>query len=283
MSQELQCDVIVHTEALSTSVVDLLRDFESDVERYLNGTKYTDEDMLGDRISCSFEIFFQSGSGENRYTAQVFIGSQRRVYVNDEPSERTSPIMRIMDEKWEFIYLPGQRMRHDEFSTDALTDFLDFYAYLIIGMDLETYEAGTGDPSYRKAMNLCIQAQSSAVSGREYDFVAGKYSRYGLSEELTNNKYAAIREAITAYHFEGIDRLITNELDALTAMLKAIETIDRVRQIQNPMSVLVKQFFNVKSREIADAFQNYPDPRVYDKLGEYDPEHLSIYRERTPR
>ena len=281
--QELQCDVTVNTEALSTSVRDLLKDFEIEVERYLNGTKYMDEDMLGDRIACTYDIFFKSAPGENRYVAQVFIGSQRRVYANDEPTTRTSPILRILDEKWEFIYVPGQRMRHDEFSTDALTDFLDFYAYMIIGMDLETYEAGSGDPSFRKGMNLCIQGTTAGISGREYEFVAGAYSRYGFVEELTNNKYAAIREAINAYHFDGLDRLATAEPDALEAMLKAIGTIDRVRQVQNPISVLVKQFFNAKSREIAEAFQNYPDRSVYDRLGEYDPEHLTVYRERAPR
>ena len=283
LGQELRCDVTVNTVALSSSVRDLLRDFETDIERYLNGTKYTDQDMLGDRIACTFDIFLTASTGENRYVAKVFIGSQRTVYENDEPSARTSPILRILDDKWEFLYLPGQRMRQDEFSTDALTDFLDFYAYLIIGMDLDTYEASSGDPSFRKALNLCIQGTSSPVGGREYEFVAGTYSRYGIAEELTNNKYAAIREAINAYHFEGLDQMATREADALEAMLKAIGTIDQVRQVQNPISVLVKQFFNAKNREIADSFQRYPDPRVYDRLGEYDPEHLAVYRERAPR
>lgn len=282
-SQELRCDVTVNQEALPSAVRDLLRDFESDVERYLNGTKYTDEDMLGDRIACTFDIFFRSSSAENRYVAQVFVGSQRTVYANDEPTERTTPVLRVLDDKWEFIYQPGQRMRHDEFSADPLTDFLDFYAYLIIGMDLESYEPGSGDPSFRKALNICNGASGLTVGASEYQFVAGAYSRFGMAEELTDARYAPIREAINIYHMDGLDRLATDEFNALDAMLRAISTIDRVRQLQNPTSVLVKQFFNAKNREIADAFQRYPDTAVYNRLGEYDPEHLSVYRERAPR
>lgn len=282
-AQELRCDVTVNTEALPSSVRDLLRDFETEVERYLNGTRYTDEDMMGDRIACTFDIFLKSSPAENRYLAQVFIGSQRTVYQNDEPSERTTPLIRILDEKWEFIYTPGQRMRHDEFSSDPLTDFLDFYAYLIIGMDLESYDAGSGDPSFRKALSICNSASGLSVGAGEYQFVTGAYSRFGMAEELTNARYAPIREAINIYHLDGLDQLATNEFTALEAMLKAISTIDRVRQVQNPTSVLVKQFFNAKNREIADAFQRYPDPTVYTRLGEYDPEHLTVYRERTPR
>jgi hypothetical protein len=275
-AQELRCDVTVNTEALPSAVRDLLRDFESDVERYLNGTRYTDEEMLGDRITCTFDIFFRTSPSENRYTAQVFIGSQRTVYANNEPTQRTTPVLRIMDEKWEFIYAPGQRMRYDEFSADPLTDFLDFYAYLIIGMDLESYEPASGDPSFRKALNICNGASALSVGAGEYQFVAGAFSRFGMAEELTNARYAPIREAINVYHMEGLDELATKEFDALA-------TIDRVRQVQNPTSVLVKQFFNAKNREIADAFQRYPDPSVYDRLGEYDPEHLTVYRERAPR
>lgn len=282
-AQELRCDVTVNTEALPSGVRDLLRDFESDVERYLNGTRYTDEEMLGDRISCTFDIFFRTSPGENRYTAQVFVGSQRTVYANNEPTQRTTPVVRILDEKWEFIYAPGQRMRYDEFSADPLTDFLDFYAYLIIGMDLESYEPGSGDPSFRKALNICNGASALPIGAGEYQFVAGAYSRFGMAEELSNARYAPIREAINIYHMDGLDELATNEWNALEAMLKAIATIDRVRQVQNPTSVLVKQFFNAKNREIADAFQRYPDPSVFDRLGEYDPEHLTVYRERAPR
>jgi hypothetical protein len=239
--------------------------------------------MLGDRIACTFDIFFRSSPAENRYIAQVFVGSQRTVYANNEPTERTTPVVRILDEKWEFIYQPGQRMRHDEFSAEPLTDFLDFYAYLIIGMDLESYETGSGDPSFRKALNICNGASGLSIGAAEYQFVAGAYSRFGMAEELTDARYAPIREAINIYHMDGLDLLATDEFNALDAMLRAISTIDRVRQVQNPTSVLVKQFFNAKHREIADAFQRYPDPAVYNRLGEYDPEHLSVYRERAPR
>ncbi|OGU31846.1 MAG: hypothetical protein A2X67_04590 [Ignavibacteria bacterium GWA2_55_11] len=281
LGQELQCDVTVKTEAISSAVRDYLKDFEADVERYINSTRFTNEDMLGEKIVCNIDIFFKAQTGENRYQVQAFIGSQRPVYVNDERTEQATPVLRLLDEKWEFIYIPGQRMRQDDFVFDPLTDFLDFYAYLIIGLDLESYTLNAGAAYFQKAFSICQQGASTSFGG-EWQQQLSAYSRYAIAEELSNPKYAVIKEAFTAYHFDGIDNLGGDQQQALNVMLNSIEKIYRVRRTLNPLSVLVKQFFNTKNREIADAFKTYHDPRVFEKLGEFDPEHLSVYREHQP-
>ena len=278
-AQELQATVSVNVESIPSALRDYLRDFKTDVEQYLNGTKFTDEDLLGDRILCSFEMFFQRPSGENRYVLQVFVGSQRVVYANDEKTNRTSPILRVLDEKWEIEYQPGQRMRQDEFSFDALTDFLDFYAYLIIGLDLETYTAGSGTRYFQKAFNIC-ELGSSSSSASEWKLSSSAYSRYAMSEELTNPRYSLMHEAFTQYHFDGIDLLVSDTQTGLSNMLRSLETISQVRKLQNPNSVFVRQFFNSKNKEIAESFLLYNDQSVFEQLGEFDQEHMSVYLDR---
>ncbi len=277
-AQELQATVSVNTEPIPSAMRDYLRDFKQDVENYLNGTTFTDEDMLGDKIQCTFEMFFQRPVGENRYIVQVFVGSQRMVYVNDEKTAKTSPILRVLDEKWEIQYQPGQRMRRDDFSFDALTDFLDFYAYLIIGLDLETYAPSAGTKYFQKAFAIC-ELGSNSSTAIEWKFASSPYNRYGMAEELTNPKYSLMREAFTTYHFDGIDLLGTQAQRGLDNMLRSLETIAQVRKLQNPQSVFVRQFFNAKNKEIAEAFLKYNDRSVFEKLGEYDPEHLSSYQD----
>lgn len=278
-AQELQAAVSVNIESIPSALRDYLRDFKSDIEQYLNGTKFTDEDLLGDRIQCSFEMFFQRPSGENRYVLQVFVGSQRVVYENDEISTRSSPILRILDEKWEIEYQPGQRMRQDEFSFDAFTDFLDFYAYLIIGLDLESYTPGTGTRYFQKAFNICELGTNSS-SASEWKLSSSAFSRYAMAEELTNPRYSLMHDAFTQYHFDGVDLLATDTQRALDNMLRSLQTIAQVRQLQNPQSVFVRQFFNAKNKEIAEAFARYNDPSVFDLLAELDQEHMSVYMDR---
>lgn len=275
--QELSCKVTINTESIPSAQRDYLRNFTSDIERYLNDTKFTNEDLDGEKIQCVFDITFKTVAGDNSYTAQVFIGSQRPIYKGNDKTDRITPILRIIDPGWQFVYSPGQRMVHDDFSFDPLTDFLDFYAYLIIGYDLDTYDRLSGSPCFKKALNT-DQLASSTPQGADWSPSSASYSRYGIADELNNIKYTSFRNALNDYHFEGIDLLATDPSKALKNILNTLESINALRK-QNQTSVVIKQFFEVKYMEIADAFRSYPDREVYERLSSIDEEHRSTYQE----
>ena len=98
-AQELKCDVVVNLDALPTSARDNLRSFEADIERYLNRTRFTEEDMLGDKIECTINVFFKIASDAFRYQAQIFVGSQRPVYNENTRTTKVSPVLRVLDER----------------------------------------------------------------------------------------------------------------------------------------------------------------------------------------
>lgn len=277
LGQELDCKVTINTESIASAQRDYLRNFATDVEKYLNETKFTNEDLSGEKIQCSVDIFFKTVSGNNSYLAQVFIGSQRPIYNGNEKTNRVTAVLRIMDASWQFMYTPNQRMIHDDFSFDPFTDFLDFYAYLIIGFDLETYEPMSGSQCFKKALNTVQLAQNSA-QGTDWQPSSSAYNRFGIVDELNNIKFAVFRTAFNNYHFDGIDLLAADHLKALNNMLKAIESINDIRH-SNPTSVLIKQFFDAKNEEIAESFQSFPDRGVYDILSTCDEEHRRTYQE----
>ncbi len=279
ISQELNCKVTINNiESIQSSQRDYLRNFTSDIERYLNNTRFTNEDLNGEKISCNMEISFKSGTSDNRYQVQVVIASQRPVYIRDEISDRTTPILRIADNNWEFPYMPNQRMNHDEMIFDPLTGFLDFYAYIIIGYDLETYIPMSGNSCFQKAINI-VRLASNSASANDWKQTSASYSKFGISDELTNMKYDSFRSALNNYHYDGIDLLATEPKKAQDNILNALESINDVRNRQGRNSVIVKQFFDAKFREIAEVFQTYPDRSVYDRLSNYDEEHRSTYQE----
>ncbi|MBI3004196.1 MAG: DUF4835 family protein [Ignavibacteriales bacterium] len=281
IGQELQCDVKVNTENITSAQRDFLRNFESDLERYLNNTRFTSEDLDGEKIQCSMDIFFRTVVGENRYQAQVFVGSQRPIYVGNDPSDKVTPILRILDDRWEFTYVPNQRMIQDDFTFDPLTDLLDFYAYLIIGFDLETYTEYSGSRYFQKALQIWTQANGAGA--KDWPQSSAGYSRFGFVDELNSTKFQPVITAFHTYHFEGIDLLATDPAKGLEKMLSAIESIYLVRQRQNQTSVFVKQFFDAKYMEIAEAFMQHPDRSVYDRLIAADPEHRSAYDDSRSR
>jgi hypothetical protein len=278
VSQELNCTVTIHTESIQSAQLGYLRSFPQDIERYMNNIRFTNEDLDGEKIQCSLDISFTSATSDNRYQVQVVVLSQRPIYIGNEKSDRTTLVMRIMDNNWSFSYTPNQRMNHDEMIFDPLTGFLDFYAYLIIGYDLETYVPMSGSPCFQKALNV-VQLASNSTVAKDWQQSSSSYSKFGITDELSNVKYNAFRTAFNNYHFDGIDLLATEKQKALENMLAAIASINDVRLRQNSSSVVVKQFFDAKYREIAEAFQSYPDRGVYETLSTYDQEHRATYQE----
>jgi len=277
LSQELHCDVTINIEQIPSASRDYLRDFEQRVEEYLNTYRWTNEDLGGERIECTMNIFFLT-AGDDRYSAQAFIGSARPVYHGEDKTERETIILRLLDERWEFDFSPNKPLYHDDFQFDPLADFLDFYAYLIIGFDLETYTEFSGAPYFQKALNICNQAAGTSVS-QDWQAQSVNYSRFSMADELTNLMYQPLRNAFHKYHFDGMDLLSTDPVKGLNAMLSAIQAIADVRQKQNPRSLLVKVFFDTKYQEIAEAFLRYPDRSVYRRLSEADPNHQTTYQE----
>ncbi len=278
-AQELNCTVTVNVESIPSAQRDYLRTFKDDVERYLNNTRFTTEDMLGDKIQCTMDVFFKSVTGDNRYQVQVFVGSQRPIYIGNDKSDKVTPVLRIMDESWEFTYVPNQRMLQDDLAFDPLTDVLDYYAYMIIGFDLETYTPMSGARYFQKALNICQQGAASSYSA-DWKLSTTTYSRAGLADELNNGKYNAFRVAFNSYYFDGIDLLATDRTAGLANMMKAIQTISEIRSRQNPTSILVKLFFDAKYKEIGDTFVGSGDYTVFDRLSDLDEQHRSYYQDK---
>ncbi len=278
VSQELNCKVTINYEIIASSQRDYLRNFATDIERYLNNTRFTNEDLNDEKISCNLDITFIGGSSNNRYQANAVIASQRPVYIGDEISDRTTPILRIADNNWEFTYMPNQRMNHDEMIFDPLTGFLDFYAYLIIGYDLETYVPMSGNSCFQKALNV-VRLAANSTEANDWKQSSASYSKFGISDDLTNMKYDSFRSAFNNYHYDGIDLFATDQKKAQDNILNALESINEVQVRQGRNSVIVKQFFDAKSREIAEIFQTYPNRSIYDKLSSYDEEHRKTYQD----
>ncbi len=274
LGQELNCEVTVNADNIASSDRDYLRNFKSDIERYLNNTRFTNADLYGEKVQASISIFFTQVTGSNRYRAEAVIGSTRPIYVGNDKSDKVTQVLRIKDSQWEFNYVPNQRIYFDEFSFDPLTDFLDYYAFLIIGFDLETYKPMDGSVVFQKALNTANGALATPFAG-DWQSTSG-YSRYGLAEELNNPRYQSVRQAYTTYHFDGVDLLATENRKALDNILGALEAISKVRE-QYPQNQLTKMIFGAKYKEIADIFTSDQDPAIFEKLASYDPEHRAEY------
>ena len=270
--QELDATVTVNYEQLETSAKEKLENFADDVREYLNSNRFTDQDYQ-DKIKCSFNIFFVSSSGETKYSAQVVITSQRPIYN----SQKNSLMFRVQDSKWDFNYEKGQTLYFNQTDFDPLTSFLDYYAYVIIGVDADSYQKLGGTDYFNKALDITVLGGNSSYK-KGWVLDGSNYNRRALVLNLTDASYQKFREDFFDYHYNGIDIYAENKTVAQKNIVKLISDLAAVRDKLDARSVLLKVFFDAKNKEIVDYLMDYPDKAtVFEMLKKIDPSHLSTY------
>ena len=271
-AQRVDCDVQVNYESIPNSNKDLLRDFQSEISDYVNNHTWGPDD-LDSKIKCTLTIFLKSVVGENKYSGQAFIGSQRQI-LN---SERSTAVVRVFDESWEFTYVKNRPINHNPYSFNDLTSFIDFYIYLILGYDYDTYGELSGSPFFQRAADIASLGRTSGQRGWQQS--NSNYNRIQLIDELLNPKFNPLRSASYVYHFAGLDSLATNPQGGLNAIARAIHTIAKSRREIDPRNIAIRVFFDTKYLELADLFLRYPDASIYETLSNVDQAHRTTYEE----
>ena len=273
-SQELNCKVTVNYEGLAVNNRELLVDFGAVVESYMNTTQFTSETWDGQKIDCSLTIFFTGASSETDYSAQVVIVSLRPVFK----STRQTPMLTISDANWSFRYVPNQALYANQSTFDPLTSFLDFYANIIIGFDWETWADLGGTPYFKKASDILNLSVSNPYN-KGWEQSSASYSKWGLCNDLLNDKYRAFREAFYVYHY-GVDEFQVRKKEAQDKIAGLVNVLGEMQtKVGINTSVLIKQFFDTKNGEIIDLLKDYSDYKIFDRLKKIDPPHAAKYDE----
>jgi hypothetical protein len=276
-AQELNCRVDVNFENLSVNNRELLSDFASVIESYMNTNKFTSDSWDGEKIDCSLSIFFISAGSDVDYSAQVVVVSQRPVYQ----STRQSPMLTVNDGQWQFRYERGQALYAGQGTFDPLTSFLDFYAMLIIGFDWDTWEEFGGTKYFQRAQDI---VNLGATSGASFGWLSSSspYSRWGLVNDILSEKYAAFRSSIFDYHY-GIDIFGQNVELGQEKIAYLVNTLyDMYEKTGGINSVYIRTFFDAKYGEIIDHLMGYPDIEIFEKLKKVDPPHSARYDAAMP-
>ncbi len=278
LAQEIDCTVTVTADALPTSDRVNVQNLGTDIQNYINSYRWTGEDFKGPKIKVTMTISLMSESSTPStsgqvYTAEAFVASQRPVYKSSD----NSPMFRVLDNSWQFVYQKDQPLHHDEFHFDPLAGFVDYYMYVVLGFDYDSYDPLGGTKFFQRASNIVAQAQNSDYSQGWQSGGGGTYSRSGLVTDVLSGKYEIFRKAFFEYQYNGIDLLSTEKDTAQTVIANSLDKIANLVIQSGVRSALVKAFFDAKYLEIADALKDYPDKGILQKLSIADQSHQSTY------
>ncbi|WP_421775310.1 DUF4835 family protein [Gracilimonas sp.] len=273
--QEFDCSVTVNIDQLEGSSFNYLENLKPILENYINEYQWTEQDFAEEeRIDCQIQVAINSGTSDYTFSAEVVFQVQRPIY---NTTAKTTTIL-LSDNAWQFSYPEGKSLIHDELQFDALTGFIDFYCYTMLGYDFDTFSEHGGDPYFGKAQNILNLAESTSAIGWARS-TNNRRNRNTMITDLVSSNYQPLRTAYYQYHRHGLDQFVADPDVAREEILNALKTIQEAKR-RSTSNFLFDIFFDTKAREIAAVFDEAEtDVRLeaYDVLQNTDQGHLSEY------
>jgi len=274
-SQELNCAVSINASQVQTSDAGIFRDMENAIEQFMNGRKWTNDTYkTHEKIACNFLITITKMPAIGSFSASVQVQSARPVFN----STYTSLLLNFADREWEFEYIESMPLEYnDNTYTSNLTSMLAFYAYLIIGMDYDSFSELGGTPYFQRALTVVNNAQQSGAPG--WQAIGSNRNRYWIIENLNNPQMTDLRKAIYNYHRHGLDKFESNPEESRQVILNGLKDIKKVRDI-NPNAILVVSFLDAKGKELANIFSDgnvQVRRQAYDIITAMDPSNRNTY------
>lgn len=276
LGQELNCSVSINASQIQTSDAGVFNDMENAIEQFMNGRKWTNDTYKNhEKIVCNILITITKMPAIGSFSASVQVQSARPVFN----TSYTSLLFNFADREWEFEYIESMPLEYnDNTFTTNLTSMLAFYAYLIIGLDYDSFSELGGTPYFQRALSVVNNAQQSGMPG--WQAIGSNRNRYWIIENLNNPQMVDLRKAIYNYHRHGLDIFESDPEQSRQVILNGLRDIKKVRDI-NPNAILVVSFFDAKGKELADIFSDgniQVRRQAYDIITSIDPSNRNNYQ-----
>ena len=161
-AQELNCTVEINASQVQGSNRSIFETLQTAINDYFNTTTFTNAKFSpNEKIECRF--FLTVGElNDNTFRGDIQIQSIRPVYN----SSYTTTLLNFKDTNVEFTYQEGEPLIFSENSMESqLTAILNFYAYLFIAVDFDSFSPRGGEPFYERLSQIVQMAQSSGETG----------------------------------------------------------------------------------------------------------------------
>ncbi len=275
LTQELKCAVTINASQIQTSDAGIFKDMDNAIEQFMNTRKWTNDPYKShEKINCNLLITISKMPAIGSFSASVQVQSARPVFN----SNYTSLLFNFADREWEFEYIESLPLEYnDNTFTSNLTSMLALYAYLIIGIDYDSFSELGGTPYFQRSLSVVNNAQQSNLPG--WQAIGSNRNRYWIVENLNNPQMIDLRKAIYTYHRQGLDSFEANPDQSRQVILNGLKDIKKVRDV-NPNAILVVSFFDAKGKELANIFSDgniQVRRQAYDIITAIDPSNRSNY------
>lgn len=251
-AQELRCQVEVNSQKIEGTNKSVFETLQSSMADYMNENRFSTATFSpNEKIECRMYLTVSEYDGD-RIKGDLQVQLSRPVYN----STYTTTLLNFKDSKIDFEYKEGDPLVYNETSQqNNLTAIMDFYAYLFLALDFDSFSPLGGQSFYDRAQTVVQAAQSSGEVG--WKAFEDTKNRAAVLSSFTDNNTSGIRRLLYDYHRKGLDEMVTSPdkgRSTITESLKEIQTVYK----NAPMSVALSIFRDAKLDELVNVYSKSP-------------------------
>jgi len=250
-AQELNCTVQLNSEQIQGTNKSVFNTLQKSITEFVNNRKWTELTYANsERIECSMNIIIKKVDNDV-FTAEIQIQSRRPIFN----SSYNSTLFNFKDNDFTFNYKEFDQLEMNENTiTSNLTAVIAYYAYIIIGYDMDSYTRLGGTPYFQAAEKIVNLAQGADLGNGWKAFESPK-NRYALTNNLLDEAFKKYRNYFYEYHRLGLDEMTANTENARARIATGLPLLREANRAR-PSAIVISSFLDAKNDELINIFSN---------------------------
>src|SRR5665647_1200130 len=188
-AQELRCNISISATKIQGANKTMFETMQSDLYEFMNNRKWTDNKFaMDERINCNIFINLDQQISSDEFSGSIQVQLRRPVLG----SSYETILLNIKDNDFRAKYVEYQTLEFNETSNkDNLTNILAYYAYIVLGMDYDSFSPEGGTEFFQKAQTIVNNSQNAVEKG--WKAFESERNRYWLVENILNKSYSGFR------------------------------------------------------------------------------------------
>ena len=252
VAQELNARITINHSQIQGTDNAVFDELTQTLTQFVNDRQWTNlQFQKNERINCSFNITVTKyDKSSNLFTCKALIQASRTAYN----SSYTTTIFSNQDNDFNFEYAQFDQLQFNEEQVDnQLTALFAYYAYLIIGFNLDTYAPMGGEDVLQRCMNLANNSQNLNYTGwKAFD---NDRNRFAIINDYLDGAMKPFRQLQYDYYRTGMDEMAANAERGRINISTALEKDLKKCHEDRPLSRLSMLWTDYKRDELANIYK----------------------------
>ncbi len=251
-AQELNVKITINHQQIQGTDASVFEELQEKLQEWVNAQQWTAlKFQENERINCNFHITVtEYKKDQGTWGCNCTVQAIRPVYN----SSYTSTLFQFQDNNFTFTYNQFENFEFNEEMVDnQLTALFAYYAYLIIGMNLDSFSPKGGEDVLQRCLNLTNNAQNLNYPGwASFD---KSTNRFTIINDYMDGALEGMRQLQYDYYRKGLDEMANNPERGRTEITTALENDLKAAHTNRPMSALPQIWTDYKKDELASIYK----------------------------